>query len=137
MRKCRFAGPTLVMLLIAAHGRGAVADTAPGAGFVQHATYTDKLGAADARALARQGSLALLSSGLPRGREYTIRYNEYQKFHIRWTVTGETDAPGLEAYRSAFNEVMFEAIEKEYGGKFLEKTERRIEREVRDSNRGK
>lgn len=127
----------LVMLLASLHGPSLAADAGAVTVFTQHAAYTEQLGAADARALARQGTLALLSSGLARGDEYAVRYKEYQKFGIQWTVTGDADGAGLDAYRSAFNEVMFQAIEKQLGGKFLERTERRIERNLRDNNRGR
>lgn len=106
----------------------------PPSGFPQHSKYDGKIGAADASALAQHGHLTLLGPGSPAGRDYMVRFEEYDKFSIKWTVTGDVEASNVEEYRHAFNEVMFGAIEKKYGKNFLERTERRIDKRLREGN---
>lgn len=123
---------TMVGMLWACAGHAGAAPS--GAGFPQHAKYDGKIGEADATTLARQGQMTLLGPGLPSGREYMVRFDEYDKAGIKWTVTGATEASNVEQYRNAFNEVMFVAIEKKLGKTFLERMERRIEKRVRENN---
>lgn len=97
--------------------------------------YDEVTGESDAKAYLRLGDMVILAPGNPPiQRHADIRDKEYRRFGVEWRITGDVSTPDFEEYRKGFNKIMNLAVRKRFGEDFFDRTERRIDDEIRQAS---